>query len=57
MILDTVPRITRIPQVCSREFLTRRAAGEAGSERLDGVAVAAHSVAVAGHGEHADAVE
>jgi hypothetical protein len=31
--------------------------GEGGSEGCDGVAVAAHSVAVAGHGEHGGVVE
>jgi hypothetical protein len=32
-------------------------AGERGSERVEGVAVAAHSVAVAGHGEDVGVVE
>jgi hypothetical protein len=41
----------------SREFPTRRAAGDGGSEGVDGVAVAAHSVAVAGHGEDRCVVE
>ena len=57
LVLKGVSRITRIPQVRSREFPTRRAAGEGGAERCDGVAVAAHAVAVAGHGEDAGVVE
>src|SRR3954466_1777571 len=50
-------RITRIPQVWSREFPAFAAAGEGGSEGGDGVAVATHAVAVAGDGEDGGVVQ
>ncbi len=48
---DHVSRITGIPQVRSPEFPTLGAAGKRWPEGRDGVAVAAHAVAVAGDGE------
>ena len=56
-LLRELSRITEIPQMRSREFPTLGAGWERRSDGVDRVAVAAHSVAVAGDGEDAGVVE